>query len=246
MNKSVKVLMNYGLLGFGRDGAVFDLLKDIMNNAEYKEFKDKSEIVLKTKSAIFKIIIHERKILTSGNVKPFRDELEILAKNCINEFAISVRSKKELLDNLSCGEFFRFVLAPVLMECYNFYSLNLQELCSVMDSVPAVRKFFIFNVRDKLKCYVKKDTLSVLFNNAHFSIKLRKSKPDYSLINRNFEVSKFQNSTGDSFFAGLPYTLKALNGEFFEYSFNGESESLREICRVVLEALYDYLMVENV
>ena len=244
MNKHLQSLVKYGLLSFGREKAVHDLLKHI-TNAEMEEKGDKTIITLR-KGGRKLVISVNKSVKTTGDSKAFEKELEILEKDCLNEYSISVRSKKELLMNYSTGRFFKFILVPVILEVYNNFNLNLNKFCELLNNTPAEQKILFFKMKRNVKAECKNNTLIVSLEKTKFSVKLQHSKPNPKLLLKNFDVGNYQNNNRDAFFSGLPFILKILNGDDFEYSFEGESEELRQICRVALEALYKYLMIENV
>jgi hypothetical protein len=245
MNKHLSTLKKHGLLSFGREAAVFDLLKYI-TDAKLKENKNKTIISLKKKSKKMSLIVTKKTVRTKGDIKSFSKELEILKKDCLHEYAISVRSKKELLNTLSMGKFFKFVLTPVLLEIFNYFKLDLEKFCKILNSQKGKKGFLIFNIEKKVFAKCSKNNLNVLFDNASYSIKFKKIKTSPELLDKNYNIAEFQNNTRDAFFAGLSYTLKALSGEDLDYSFNGSFNALEQICKAILDSLYKYLMIENV
>lgn len=245
MNKSVKFLKDCKLLQFNRDKPAFDVLKYI-TNTKIEESESKSTIKLWKGSKKFRIKITRKSVRTKGDEDAFKDELKIWEKDCLNEYAVSVRSKKELLSKLLTGEFMRFVLVPVLLEAYNFFDLDLERLCEIINKTPAVKSFLFFKTKKRVNAQCSDNTLCVVFENAQVSVKLKKIKPEPSLLDKNFNLERFQNDSRDAFYAGLIYILKGLNGENFDYSVNGSDSSIEQICRVILESLYKYLMIENV
>ena len=245
MDKHVKLLYSHGLLAFNREKAVFDVLKYIVD-CTFEERKDKSIITLIKGKKKYVIIVGRKSVSTKGDYAGFKMELSILEKNCMNEFALSVRSKKQLLLTTSPGIFFKYVLVPVLLEAYYYHGLKMNRLVELINKIGGEKKFLIFKFKQDIHTSYKNNVLSVFFNNAHFSMKMKKIKPNPALLDKNFELGRYQNNTNDAFFAGLPYTLKALNNENFDYTFNGEVNSLEQICYAVLDSLYNYLMIENV
>jgi hypothetical protein len=245
MNKYLKSLAGYGLLGFGREKAVHDLLKHI-TNAELVEEENKSIIKLKKGSKKFTITVTNKGMRSKGDAKPFMKELERLEKDCLHEYAVSVRSKKELLMNYSTGAFVKFILVPVILEVYNVFKLKPKKYCEILNTTPAEQKFLIFKTKKNVKAVYENKTLIINLERSEFTVKLKRLKPNPDLLDKNFDVSRYQNHNRDAFFAGLPYILEVLNGKDFEYSFEGDAEGLKQICKTMLEALYKYLMIENV
>lgn len=243
MNKHIKELFKRGLLSFKREYVVFDLLKDI-STPKLKEEKKFNVINLKKGKKKFTIKILKDNVITKGT--GFDKILEELKTDCFKEYAVSVRSKKDLLLKFSTGRFVKFVLVPVFLEAYNYFNLNLKRFAELLSNSRAEQEFLFFKVKKELKVSLKGKNLTVGLNNSAISISLKKSKVDTDLLMKNFEVGKYQNFNRDAFFAGLPYLLKTLNGEDFDYSFNGKLSDLNQLCKTMLEVLYNYLMIELV
>ncbi|MBN1923261.1 MAG: hypothetical protein JW791_00700 [Nanoarchaeota archaeon] len=245
MNKNLQELINAGLFSFGRERVVFELLKNIVNSDFDKE-GDKSVITLRKGENKLVLTINKNKVNSFGDSRFFEQELEILRNDCMHEYANSVRSKKELINVLGTGRFYKFVIVPVIFEAHNGLNMKMSELCAVINNLSASKRFLFFKVKNKVKAEYTKDKLNVLFNNAQFSVCFNPVRIDYSLMDKNLDVSSYQNTTRDAFFAGLPYTLKVLDGEEFDFCFNGEENALIELGKTLLEAVYEYLMIENV
>ncbi|VVB75237.1 Uncharacterised protein [Candidatus Tiddalikarchaeum anstoanum] len=240
-----KQLFELGLLSFDREKAFFDLLRNSIPAMMAKE-GDKTRIQVKKGGKKALISITNEGVTVSGDYDYFSYGFEKVYKNVLSEYALSVRSKKELLSVLNVGEFYKFVLVPVLLEVRNSFKLNINWLVSEVKKLGAEKKFLFFKVKNNVSASWKNNVLELSFDDAKFIIKFKKYKVDNSLLSDDVNVGKFQVDVHDAFFAGLPYTILALNGSEFNYSFEGSDMYLRELAKNMLESLYDLLIIENV
>lgn len=243
MSKSINSLFNLGLLSFGREQAFYDLLKDCVD-AKLEQEKNKTSITARKGAKKMVITITPKNLRVSGEKNAFKDDLDKVYMNTLSEYAQSVRSKKTLLYNLGMGEFFRFSLVPVLLESKNIFGVKMKELCKSIEKIGGEKKILFFKLKQKINATYKNNIFSVFFENAHFELEFK--KPKIKKIQNDVEIGKFQADVHDAFYAGLPYTIMALNNYDFNYSFNGNIDSLKQLSNIILESLYKYLIVDNV